>query len=218
MKYKGEPFLSAMQFDVQDVALQCVKRFEPLRELPAPFIYFLIQKPLACIQIFDEERKPEICIHQVLNQESFPVEVFEYILLHELIHLLVVPRDVEGKHKSHPPEFWDVQKLVCPNNGFFYHYLKGTLLGVLKEDRKREGVSVGAKWKNIEYGRFLPLEKFASATGVELPVQDRGQDVSTLKLEAILSGYGQRFALRTSTVGEVSEDDDVNKFLCQARR
>lgn len=37
---------------------------------------------------------------------KFPVEVMEYVIIHELAHI---------KHKNHSKDFWDLVKVYCPN-------------------------------------------------------------------------------------------------------
>jgi hypothetical protein len=48
----------------------------------------------------------------VLNHPQTPRSVVEFILCHEMLHLVLPPRDVSGHLKTHPPEFWEAENRV----------------------------------------------------------------------------------------------------------
>lgn len=51
-----------------------------------------------------------IYLHEALNRPDLPLETFQYVLKHELLHFVVPP---QGK-VSHPPDFWERQAVIAP--------------------------------------------------------------------------------------------------------
>jgi hypothetical protein len=51
-----------------------------------------------------------IYLHEALNRPDMPLETFQYVLKHELLHFALPPRD----GVSHPPEFWERQAAIAP--------------------------------------------------------------------------------------------------------
>ena len=58
-----------------------------------------------------------IRLHAVLNHPQTPPQVIAFILRHELLHLLVRPRMVDGKRTSHPPEFRKAERNFADRHG-----------------------------------------------------------------------------------------------------
>ena len=88
-----------------------------------------------------------IYIHNILNRPEVSDAVFEYVLTHELIHLMVRGREVEGKFTTHPPEFWEMERELVPNRDVAFSWLWRSFSPVLKRDKKREGIRVKRRWK-----------------------------------------------------------------------
>lgn len=57
---------------------------------------------------------PRIYLHAVLNCNDVPRYVFQFILTHELLHLIVPPKLVQGKLKNHSPEFFERERQLAP--------------------------------------------------------------------------------------------------------
>lgn len=105
------------------------------------------QPTLACV--FRQSRPVAIHLHSVLNHHQTPPEVLEFILLHELIHLAVPLREVDGKLTSHPPEFWELERRIAPERPAAWYWIWGTLWEVIKEDKEAEAIMVKRTWKGL---------------------------------------------------------------------
>lgn len=105
------------------------------------------QPTLACV--FRMSQPVVIHLHSVLNHHQTPPEVLEYILIHELIHLVVHPREVEGKQTAHPPEFWELERRVAPEGGVAWYWIYSMLWEVLERDTEAEAIRVKRTWKRL---------------------------------------------------------------------
>lgn len=92
---------------------------------------------LASIQLNWEEG-PLIQISTLLNEPDTPYEVMEHIIIHELLHIEVPPREIDGKHVSHPPEFWERERALSPQAGKAMEWIFLRFFSDLKIDRKNE--------------------------------------------------------------------------------
>src|ERR1017187_7990965 len=109
-------------------------------------IYFIDGPYVACIRQ-STVSDASIYIHNILTRPEFPPAVFQYILTHELIHLIVRGREVEGKFTTHPPEFWEMERELVPNRDMAFSWLWLSFSTVLKRDKEREGIRVKRQWK-----------------------------------------------------------------------
>lgn len=105
------------------------------------------QPTLACV--FRQSRPVVIHLHSVLNHKQTPPEVLEFILIHELIHLAVPPRAVDGKLSSHPPEFWEFERRAAPERPVAWYWIWSMLWEVLREDKQAETIWVKRTWKKL---------------------------------------------------------------------
>lgn len=142
---EGQPELSFLRFDPFFMLEQIRSEFP---ELSGKYKIELVLKRhalLACVR----QRKGEVLIlvHSILNHEDTPREVIEVVLRHELLHLIIPPREVDGKHKSHPPEFWEAEDRVSPTRALAWNWLFGVLGLNLRRDQKREAVLVLRGWE-----------------------------------------------------------------------
>jgi predicted metal-dependent hydrolase len=64
-----------------------------------------------------------IWLHDILNRPATPAQVFRHILIHELIHLTVEPREVDQKVTDHPPEFWEIERRLSPERKQVWHWI-----------------------------------------------------------------------------------------------
>src|SRR5690606_31138057 len=69
-----------------------------------PQITFCKLNTLACI--VPSKTPPVIYLSSLLSHPAVPLEALTHILKHELLHLEIQGREVDGKYRSHPPEFW----------------------------------------------------------------------------------------------------------------
>jgi hypothetical protein len=80
-----------------------------------PEVVFINGAFLGCIS-YDTQTAPSlICLHEMLNSPDVPHQVFRHILIHELIHLIVAAREIDGKMTSHLLEFWELEKDFSPD-------------------------------------------------------------------------------------------------------
>lgn len=115
---------------------------DPLRQ---PLLWFRDRPTLACCHVC--EQPPLIEVHEILNTRALPVWVFDHVVLHELIHLIVPSRLVEGKKTAHPPEFWDLEKRFSPKRADAMDWLYMTFRDELITDEKAECIRVRRGWR-----------------------------------------------------------------------
>ena len=112
-------------------------------------VFFIDGPFVACI--YHSSHSPlsggTIFLHDILNRPEVSPAVFEYILTHELIHLIVRGREVEGKMTTHPPEFWEMERELVPNRDVAFSWLWLSFSRVLKRDKEHEGIRVKRRWK-----------------------------------------------------------------------
>ena len=143
-KRAGPPVLPFVAFNIArriDCALELLAEFI----IPRPVLYFRDQQTLACIAT--AERQPVIEVHDIINIAELPLVAFDHILIHELLHLVVPPREIEGKMKSHPPEFWKLERRFSPRSDDVWQWLNLRLFGELVRDEAREEVRVKRGWR-----------------------------------------------------------------------
>lgn len=105
------PELSLLRFDVRNVLERVKSEFSALSAKRVE-VWIHCQPALACIA--HEDGHACITLHSVLNHPQTSERVIAFILQHELLHLLIPPREVDGQWKSHPPEFWDAERVRIP--------------------------------------------------------------------------------------------------------
>ncbi len=145
-KMEGPPELCFLPFDPW-LLLQRVQGDFP--KLVSKRIDLSLQShpTLACIR--DTGQSALILIHSVLNHPDTPEKLIEFIFRHELLHIEIPPREVDGHWTSHPPEFWDALRALAPE-GALAGYWAITVLGrCLKTDKKRECIFVKSNWKSF---------------------------------------------------------------------
>mgnify|MGYP001302722500 FL=1 len=147
-------------------------RFDfPKTESKRIYVYVQSQPALASVRYNDQSA--DIHVHSVLNHPHTPKEVMMFIFRHELLHLEIPSRVVEGKSTSHPPEFWDAERSLCPERTIAWIWLKLVLFACLKVDRKREGTYVKSNWKRLmsidrpTLEQVAEMVSFVNTTGKE---------------------------------------------------
>ena len=110
---RSQPNLAVTRFDPTEVLRECCRqRFPGLTTRVA--CYFADEGPLACIVPVEESGVARIYLHNVLNHGSTPGLVVRHLLIHELIHLVLPPRETDGCEEQHPPDFWRVEDALSP--------------------------------------------------------------------------------------------------------
>jgi len=112
--------------------------------LPLPDILFADSLSLACITHFPEGsgRLPIIVLNSILNHPETPELVVRYIIKHELLHLVVPAREIEGRRVSHPPEFFREEDRLAPERGMMWMWLYLNFSTILTLDRELQGTTV----------------------------------------------------------------------------
>jgi hypothetical protein len=141
-----QPHLWFTPFSASDT-LERVRR-EYFPEIPPGVrLYSVTRGPLACVD--GGGSSPTIYVHQVLNHGDTPVEVFDLICRHELLHLRIRPA-VEGKRTvQHPPAFWAAEKAMSPERGWTWCWIWTNLGLCLKRRRRLERIDVLPNWRRI---------------------------------------------------------------------
>ena len=88
-----------------------------------------------------------IYINQILNRSDTPERVFRQIFTHELLHLRIGPCEVDGKMKSHPPEFWEAENRLLPERERAWDWLWFNHGEYLIRDKKHQCVRVRRNWR-----------------------------------------------------------------------
>jgi hypothetical protein len=144
-KARLEPRLWFVQADI--LAIMDRVRHEHFPDLRHGLEFFFVRRgPLACV-CFDEN-VTTVYAHAVLNLSETPEEVFLAVCKHELIHLVVPRREVEGRLTSHPPEFWERERQIAPERTLAWNWLWTNLGDCLKPRPKLERIEVRPSWRS----------------------------------------------------------------------
>ena len=111
-------------------------------------LVFVRQDTLACIvYTIDNSVRPTIFIHEILNHPNTPVNIISFIIKHELLHLLIDGREINGKYTSHPPEFLETELKISPEYNLMYSWILLNIGFYVKFDKEREGIYIKKNWK-----------------------------------------------------------------------
>jgi len=156
----SQPKLPFFAFNIYSVLRRVQKRFPSLAEKCVP-VWIMNQPILACIE---NGQSVSISLHPILNHPQTPELVIEYIFTHELLHLVVSPRKINGILKQHPPEFYDAEKRIFPESGRAWGWLILVFGDCLKRDSKKECVFVKRWWR-----RLMKLDRSSIDQVVDTP-------------------------------------------------
>lgn len=149
------PFLPCVSCDLGAI-LSRVRRERvpnPSGQIP---VLFVVQDPLACI--LHGEDTAEILLHRLLNTPETPAAVFLHILTHEMLHLVIPPRVIDGKETSHPPEFFERERALAPERQQSMSWIWRNFGGFLKRDKRQEAYTLKCGWQRIMFERRVPME------------------------------------------------------------
>ena len=110
-------------------------------------IHFMWHDTLAFIAHLKDRNKAQIVIHIVLNHTNTPPEVFRFIIKHELLHLVIPAREIKGKIKQHPPEFWRREEEISPESELVWNWLWENIWVCLKRRPRLERTDVNHEWQ-----------------------------------------------------------------------
>lgn len=58
-----------------------------------------------------QQKSDILAISPTLDNENVPVEVFDYVMYHELLHKMLPPREVNGRNYAHTAEFRHLERM-----------------------------------------------------------------------------------------------------------
>lgn len=106
-------YLEFVSFSMREALEKVRAGFFP--ELSVAIAYgFADMDALASVGCPKEGSKALVSIHPLFNHRATPEEVIGFVFKHELLHLVVPPREVKGKRRTHPPEFWERERAIAP--------------------------------------------------------------------------------------------------------
>jgi hypothetical protein len=145
-KARQQPALCFLSFSPHDV-LQEVRETH-FTDLTSRISLHIVQRgPLACI-VCDQDAAT-IYVHQVLNHDETPREVFSLVCKHELLHLRIDPVEQDGMVVQHPPEFWELERSICPERNRAWAWIWTNLHACLKQKPRLERIDVLPNWPTV---------------------------------------------------------------------
>ena len=150
----GPPELPLFDFDLPVLLAQTLER---LPETPTKCVQVWVRRQpiLACVET--KARPVAIHLQSLLNHYQTPESVVGFILLHELLHLVIPPREVSGSETSHPPEFWATERRLAPERDLAWYWLWLEFGPILKRDSKAECIRVASAWKKQMNKKRVPM-------------------------------------------------------------
>lgn len=141
------PTLSYLTFSLTETLEQV--RSELFRDLRHRVdICFVGQGALGCICQTTHDTAT-IYIHAILNHPDTPRDVISLICKHELLHLEIPPRPVNGVRRQHPPEFCEREREIAPELDDVWEWIWSTRWPWLKPRPRLERIDVSRKWKEV---------------------------------------------------------------------
>jgi len=139
-----EPSLSFVRIAIPELLERVRQQFLP-EVRHALECYFVKRGPLACICV--GEAAATIYVHEVLNLTETPADVMSAICKHELLHLAIPGRAVNGRKTSHPPEFWVREREIAPEREAAWEWVWTNVGYCLKRRPRLERIDVTPRWR-----------------------------------------------------------------------
>jgi hypothetical protein len=141
------PALPLTSVNPEDVVNSAISRVFQTRN-PSVACWFIHGPYLGCVT-HSERSIPqvEIFIHNLLNRIDVPTPVLMHVVVHELIHVIVPAREIDGRRCSHTPEFWEEERRLSPERERVWNWLWLNFATVLRLDRERDCVTVKRTWR-----------------------------------------------------------------------
>ncbi len=113
------------------------------------------ETPLASIRRhFMGRDRHVVTFHPVLNHPETPREVVRFLSKHELTHLVCPGRNIGGWYTAHPPEFWDHEDSIAPEQQAAWAWIHNNLRHCMRHDHR--GVVIDRRWRALRDGRRTP--------------------------------------------------------------
>jgi hypothetical protein len=151
-KTTSQPKLPFFAFNIYSVLKRAQERLPSLAEKSVS-VWIMHQPTLAYIE---NGESASISLHAILNHPQTPELVIDYIFTHELLHLVVGPRKIDGILKIHPPEFYDAERQIFPEFGQAWGWLMFVFDNCFKMDSKKECIFIKASWRRLMKLRNRP--------------------------------------------------------------
>jgi hypothetical protein len=90
---------------------------------------------------------PTIYIHPILNRSETPEYLFRHVFIHEMLHLTIPAREVDGKQMDHPPEFWEAERDLSPERRLAWNWLWFNFRVFLVSNKREECTRVRRNWR-----------------------------------------------------------------------
>lgn len=145
----GYPEISFLSFDV--LVLLAKLQYEMELDSVGPVSFSLqTMETLACVRW--EQGKPgaDIFFHSLFNRPDVPQPVVEHVLRHELLHLKIPAREIDGKLVHHPPEFWEAEQALVPWKSASWGWMVLAFWEVIKTDLSNECTWVKRSWRKLQ--------------------------------------------------------------------
>jgi hypothetical protein len=101
------PMLQFLDFDLSALLQQVISRDFPNLEtsVSASFFKAALSQTETLANVGAGARTAKIRIHEILNRGDTPCEIIEFVLVHEVPHIVIPPREIDGRTVHHPPNF-----------------------------------------------------------------------------------------------------------------
>lgn len=148
-KPKGYPEISFLSFDALGLLADVQEEMGLSGVGPVTFSLQTMEM-LACIYCQPGRLGGDICLHSLFNRPDVPQPVIEHVLRHELLHLKIPPREINGKRVIHPPEFWEEERILVPWKEVSWAWMVDAFWYALKVDHPNECIWVKKTWKELQ--------------------------------------------------------------------
>ena len=145
-KQRLQPHLPMVSFDIKGLLKEVIISVSSVPDVPTE-IFFCANKSLA--GLVQDDSKSDIFFHLLLNDSRTPIQVCRHIIVHELIHMIIPPRTIDGKLINHPEEFWECEKRISPERNESWRWLNCNFSSCIKSIVKSERTIVLRTWKKV---------------------------------------------------------------------
>lgn len=175
-KPAGYPEISFLSFDA--LALLASIQREMGLDAVGPITFSLqTMKTLACIYCQPGRFGGDICFHSLFNRPDVPQPVIEHVLRHELLHLMIPPREIDGKLIIHPPEFREAEEVLIPWKSASWAWMHLSFWSVIKPDIPNECVWVKKSWRQLQKYPYPSWEMILNDLNI---FADKQEDINEL--------------------------------------
>ncbi len=140
-----QPSLPQISYSPRELIEEVRARSFPALREPVELFFGKIGS-LAFIRRPLSNQNATIFIHDIINRPDTPMPVLRFVVLHELLHLQIPPREIGRKRTTHPPEFWTVERQLAPDREECWAWIWLSFHSHLVHDEKKEQTRVKRTW------------------------------------------------------------------------